>query len=91
MKETTISPKLLYSTTEVALLKRKNKRTITDRAHARNIIPHRKQGVKGFYFTEEQIEEMFSEKVNGCPEIIYVNRTTEIIHSKLNFNQLHEL
>jgi len=77
----------LYSVKEVAQMKGKNVRTITDRVRQRMIEPIKKQGSSGYYFTQEQIDEMFRPKLNvATGEIIYIHTTWIILESKINFN-----
>ena len=59
-------------------------------------IPYRERMITGFLkqrlFTEGEVSQIVNYKSKEFnPEIIYVTRTTEILHSKLNFLTLEQL
>lgn len=65
------------------------------RVRSRKIKPFTETGSSKYLFTEDQVTTLFLNykdfKAQNDLEIIYVTRTIEILHSKINYLELKDL
>jgi len=82
---------ILYSLKDIASRLSISPKAVAFRLKKQNIRPRKRPKSNAHWYTRLDFDMIDTRQVEKEIEVIYVTRTTEIIHSKLNFNQLHEL